>query len=114
MTESSIESEKYYSKYEEKHFLGKGAFSKVKLGINKETKEKVAIKIISKSLIKDLEMSLYMANRQVINLSKPYDLTINDRQEVIKSLKELKAILEEYKEPVKIELKEKTLGKRKK
>ena len=57
MTESSIESEKYYSKYEEKHFLGKGAFSKVKLGINKETKEKVAIKIISKSLIKDLEMS---------------------------------------------------------
>ena len=57
MTESSIESEEYYSKYEEKYFLGKGAFSKVKLGINKQTKEKVAIKIISKSLIKDLEMS---------------------------------------------------------
>ena len=41
MTESSIESEKYYSKYEEKHFLGKGAFSKVKLGINKDDLERV-------------------------------------------------------------------------
>jgi serine/threonine protein kinase len=33
--------------------IGKGTFSKVKLGINKTTKEKVAIKIIEKGNIKE-------------------------------------------------------------
>jgi serine/threonine protein kinase len=33
--------------------IGKGTFSKVKLGINKTTKEKVAIKIIEKANIKE-------------------------------------------------------------
>jgi serine/threonine protein kinase len=33
--------------------IGKGTFSKVKLGIKKSTKEKVAIKIIEKSNIKE-------------------------------------------------------------
>ncbi len=33
--------------------IGKGTFSKVKLGINKSTKEKVAIKIIEKANIKE-------------------------------------------------------------
>lgn len=62
--------------------------------------------------VQDLETNLHIANRKLVQLSKPYDLTINDRQETIRSLKELKAILENYKEPVKIELKEKTLQKR--
>ena len=36
------------SDYEIKGILGKGTFSKVKLGVNKKTNEKVAIKIIDK------------------------------------------------------------------
>ena len=33
--------------------IGKGTFSKVKLGVNKSTKERVAIKIIEKANIKE-------------------------------------------------------------
>ena len=39
------------TEYELKEILGKGTFSKVKLGINKITREKVAIKIIDKQFI---------------------------------------------------------------
>lgn len=39
------------TEYEIKGILGKGTFSKVKIGINKITKEKVAIKIIDKQFI---------------------------------------------------------------
>ena len=39
--------------YEIKGILGHGTFSKVKLGINKITKKKVAIKIIDKKFILD-------------------------------------------------------------
>ena len=39
------------SNYEIKGIIGKGSFSKVKLAINKITKEKVAIKIIDKKFI---------------------------------------------------------------
>ncbi len=62
MTEHSdsenYEEEEIFSKYETKQPIGKGTFSTVKLGINKETREKVAIKILEKSKIKikdDLE-----------------------------------------------------------
>ena len=34
-----------------KKTIGKGTFSKVKLGVHKETKQKVAIKILEKSAI---------------------------------------------------------------
>jgi len=37
--------------YETKGKIGEGTFSEVKLGINKTTKEKVAIKILEKSKI---------------------------------------------------------------
>ena len=40
--------ENFFSKYETKETLGKGTFSIVKLGINRKTKEKVAIKILEK------------------------------------------------------------------
>ena len=59
--ESSIESfkeEEILSKYITKNAIGKGTFSTVKLGINKKTGEKVAIKILEKSKIQikdDLE-----------------------------------------------------------
>ena len=38
----------FLSEYNIKETIGKGTFSVVKLGINKKTKEKVAIKILKK------------------------------------------------------------------
>ena len=50
MTESyKIKPEEFESEYETKETIGKGTFSVVKLGINRKTKEKVAIKILEKS-----------------------------------------------------------------
>ena len=43
--------EDFFSKYETKETIGKGTFSIVKLGINRKTKEKVAIKILEKKKI---------------------------------------------------------------
>ena len=40
------------NEYQIKETIGKGTFSKVKLGINKLTGEKVAIKIIDKKKLK--------------------------------------------------------------
>ena len=49
MTESyKIKPEEFESEYETKEIIGKGTFSEVKLGINRKTKEKVAIKILEK------------------------------------------------------------------
>ena len=59
MTESQyLKTEEFISKYETKETIGKGSFSTVILGINKATKEKVAIKILEKNKIinkEDLE-----------------------------------------------------------
>lgn len=44
---------KFLGDYVISETIGKGTFSKVKLGINKKTKEKVAIKIIEKANIKE-------------------------------------------------------------
>ena len=41
------------NEYAIKETIGKGTFSKVKLGINKSTGEKVAIKILEKKKIKN-------------------------------------------------------------
>ena len=46
-----IKKEDFYKKYSTKETIGKGTFSIVKLGINLETKEKVAIKILEKKKI---------------------------------------------------------------
>ena len=42
----------FLSDYKIKETIGKGTFSIVKLGVNKTTKEKVAIKILKKKKIK--------------------------------------------------------------
>jgi len=57
MSEESVLNQKYEVKKE----LGRGAFSVVKLAINKKTKEKVAIKVIDRSNVgKDYEKNLLM------------------------------------------------------
>ena len=59
------------SNYEIKYILGQGTFSKVKLGINKKTNEKVAIKIIDKK--KTLNKSNYdRIGREISILKNSY------------------------------------------
>jgi CRISPR/Cas system-associated exonuclease Cas4 (RecB family) len=60
----------------------------------------------------ELEQLLYYANRKLVNATKPYELTIEDREETINSLEQLKGILEQYSNPVNIKIKEKKLGKK--
>ena len=89
MTELSdsenYEEEEIFSKYETKQPIGKGTFSTVKLGINKETREKVAIKILEKSKIK-IKDDLERINREIkmlkdfnyINVIKIYEILENE------------------------------------
>ena len=61
LNESSKKKEILIGDYILKHTIGKGTFSRVKLGINKNTGEKVAIKILDKRKIvekSDLERIL--------------------------------------------------------
>lgn len=65
-----------------------------------------------KRYVDDLESLLYYANRKVEELSRPYDVEINDRTETIKSLKELQKLLKDVEQPVNIKIKTKRLGKK--
>ncbi len=56
---------------------------------------------------------LKLANHKIINLSKPYNLTINEIEQEIRSLEQLREILLDYKDPVNIKLEPKTFGKKK-
>lgn len=67
----------------------------------------------SQDYIHDLESLLYMANMKVQELSRPYDVEINGREETLRSLKELKEFLGDTEQTVTIRIKTKTLGKRK-
>lgn len=60
----------------------------------------------------ELETLLNYANMKLVNATKPYELTIEERTEEIRSLEELKGILDQYANPVNISLKVKKLGKR--
>ena len=60
----------------------------------------------------ELEQLLYYANMKLVNATKPYELTIEDRVETINSLEQLKGILEQYTNPVNITIKIKKLGEK--
>jgi hypothetical protein len=62
--------------------------------------------------VNDLESLLYYANRKVEMLSRPYDVVINDREEEIRSLKELQELLKGVEQPVNIKIKTKRLGQK--
>lgn len=62
--------------------------------------------------IKYLKNLLKLANHKIVNLTKPYNLTIDEFEQEIRSLEELKEILQDYKEPVKIQLESKSFGKK--
>ncbi len=77
--------EDIFSKYITKQIIGKGTFSTVKLGINKETKEKFAIKILEKSKIQNKD-DLQRIEREIkmlkdfnnINVIKVYEILENE------------------------------------
>lgn len=62
--------------------------------------------------VNDLESLLYYANRKVEMLSRPYNVEINDREEEIRSLKELQELLKGVEQPVNIKIKTKSLGQK--
>ena len=65
-----------------------------------------------KRYVDDLESLLYYANRKVEMLSRPYNVEINDREEEIRSLKELQELLKGVEQPVNIKIKTKKLGQK--
>ena len=67
----------------------------------------------SQDYIHDLESLLYIANQKVQQLSRPYDVELNGREETIRSLQELQRLLGDTEQTVTIKIKTKTLGKRK-
>lgn len=62
--------------------------------------------------IKYLRNLLTFANHKIVNLSKPYDLTINEIQQEVRSLEQLREILLEFEQPVEIHLEPQVLGKK--
>ncbi len=72
---SEIEENEILLKYETKDIIGKGTFSIVKLGINKETNKKVAIKILEKEKIL-LKEDLERVKREINILKKFNNLNI--------------------------------------
>ena len=71
------------TEYDIKGLLGRGTFSKVKLGVNKITKEKVAIKIIDKKYISN-ENNYERIKREIYILKKahhPNIIKVNDIRE---------------------------------
>ena len=61
----------------------------------------------------ELELLLQQATRQVAELSRPYDVEINDKEEEIRSLKQLQSLLSGIEQPVNIKINNKKLDKRK-
>jgi len=90
--ESVEEAEAVRKKYEIKHELGRGAFSVVKLGINRKTKEKVAIKIINRQDVGvDYEKNLRM---EMEILQKVHHENIIALHEMIESTNKLYFVME--------------------
>ena len=65
--------------YEVKQKLGKGKFGLVKLGINKETKEKVAIKVMNKNNMDSSDLELVRTEIEILKICQhPYIIKLYD------------------------------------
>lgn len=62
--------------------------------------------------VNEIEGSLYHANRVIDELTKPYVVNINGVESTVRTLKAMRDILDQYKEPINISMKLKTKGKR--
>ena len=70
----------FLSDYNIKETIVKGIFSIVKLGINKITKEKVAIKILkNKKLLKNADKSLLEREITLLKIIKSYKYNTNSQ-----------------------------------
>ena len=82
---SLIENEKiFFEKYEIKEQIGEGTFNKVLLGMNKSTKEKVAIKILEKKK-RLLKEDLERVKREIKILKEFNNLNIIKIYEIIEN-----------------------------
>ena len=79
-----IKKEDFYKKYSTKETIGKGTFSIVKLGINLETNEKVAIKILEKKKIINKE-DLKRVEREIEILKNFQNLNIIKINEIFET-----------------------------
>ena len=65
--------------YEIKRKLGKGKFGLVKLGINKETKQKVAVKIMNKNKMDSSDLELVRTEIEILKICQhPYIIKLYD------------------------------------
>ena len=62
--------------------------------------------------IRYLRYLLSMINTKLLNMTHPYNLTINEIQQEIRTLEDLREILKNYQEPVKIEIEPQSFNKR--
>ena len=62
--------------------------------------------------IRYLRYLLSMINTKLVNMTHPYNLTINEIQQEIRTLEDLREILKNYQEPVKIDLQPQSFNKR--
>ena len=82
---TAIENKSLFDKYEVKQKIGKGKFGLVKLGINKESKEKVAIKIMTKKNMDKSDLELAKVEIDILkiaqhpNIIKLYDVFENEQ-----------------------------------
>ena len=80
----AINSKSLFDKYEVKQKIGKGKFGLVKLGINKETKKQVAIKIMAKKDMDKSDLELAKTEIDILKISqhpniiKLYDIYENE------------------------------------
>ena len=52
--------------------------------------------MVSINYINGLEDELYKANKRIEELTAPYEFSVNGRKEIVKELKDIKKILEDY------------------
>ena len=86
-------SEDIFSKYETKETIGRGTFGKVKLGININSKEKVAIKILEKRKIKNKDDS-ERVEREIEILKNTNNINIIKTNEIIETKENYYLIME--------------------
>ena len=63
--------------------------------------------------IRYLKFLLNMVNTKLVNMTHPYNLTINEIQQEIRTLEDLREILKNYQQPITIDIQPKEFGKRK-
>lgn len=62
--------------------------------------------------IRYLKFLLSMVNNKLVNMTHPYNLTINEIKQEIRTLEDLREILKNYQQPITIDIQPQEFGKR--